>query len=165
MKVIYQGIPADKHEGIIATQMRDIDPPEKTAQESYYHIASRDDAIMQQVKIKRTADWKAEREAEFRKTLAEHDACHEVLGMKFPKGETVEIPEKHALMIRIEDTRDGKKQVLGKIFDLIERGMFVEVKDEVANKPEPAQNDVLPQSQAIDAQEAPKRRGRPPKAA
>ena len=137
MKVIYQGVSEETQAKVLAAHMASIDPPEKTAQEPYYHIQDRDGAMTVEKKKKRTAEWMAEREVERKAELADLDKLKILDGIRFPKGETVEIPDDHKLVTNHIILDGIKKQVQGRMFVLLEAGLFklAEPDEEVADLP------------------------------
>ena len=158
MKVIYQGISEARQKEIIERRVAGMDPPEKPAQELYYHISDRDGAVMQQKKLARTAEWMAEQKAEVEKEVAGLHDLKELQGLKFPRGEEVEIPDTHNLVGFIGMGPDGIRKTLpGKIHALIEAGDFVRVTDEGTETKEPTP---LAAEAKKEAQEA-RKRGRP----
>jgi len=156
MKVIYQGITKEAQEKQLDQHMASIDPPEKAAQELYYHIDNRDNAMQAREKDKRTAKWMADQKVVKIKELEDHDAAMHLRGFVFKKGEVVDVPDESDLITAFLVVDGVKKKVRGKMFALIEQGEFKQAEED-------KEAEELPTTAEVEA-ETPHKRGRPKKA-
>ena len=153
MKVIYQGISKEAQEKALAAHMATLDPPEKPAQEMFYHVDNRDGALLVKEKEKRTAKWMDERKAEKIKELEAADASMHLRKIVFKKGEVVDIPDDNDLVTSVV-TIDGQRvKVRGKMFALVEQGSFKQAEEDKDAEALPTEAEVS----------APRKPGRPKK--